>query len=661
LKEVVRTILIEPHPTEQQKDLLYRMFRSSAEIYNTLIDFLQYKRKACQELQKQGIEKPWKSDPDLDICRKGWATELIRALIPRKACEYPKREVEIRIKSGRQKGEYRLEPATVKNSKPDYGVSGQTQGLICQAFEASIKACVSKWKKGDYSAELPRRKKGLHCLYFSSQEIKRDGNKLKLGSGKYCLVFKLDELAGIDIKGDARIYRTRGGKIMLSLTRKIPVEPNPELTEVAAIDFGQKRAMVIATADGATAAISGKDICALKRERDRRYREINRLRSRMLRGQIRQYLTAEEKEKMRSLQLRDNERQRQGKKRTGEDIKYALRIIRQRRKEERQREIEEQGLENVLKRFLGRELSENDKQNLDRLKEQYLARRSRRERAIARVQNRASDYYRIRLRYANHAITRAAARYCEEHKIGKVYVGDLSSLPKRRKSGSRRIKQVHRNNLWEMPTQARYLDEKLKLVGGTGTQEASEAFSSQVCPNCGRRHKPRNRVYFCNPEKGGCGYRGDRDSVGACNFLSAVVTGACGNIKPAQNRTLRIAPAIRQGLRVCTPLPSQSLTGQSEPAEESAKGHKSADLQESAIVADSCAPRTDRKPLDQGKTQVRAGVEVLADAGTPTPTGDGETCSPATTVKSGAKRQSGRRCLQDPPEPAVQLTIWDTG
>jgi len=369
LKEVVRAILIELHPTERQKDLLYRMFRSSAEIYNTLIDFLQYKRKACQykrkacqELQKQGIEEPWKSDPDLDICRKGWATELIRALIPQKACEYPKREVEIRIKSGRQKGEYRLEPATIKHSKPDYGVSGQTQGLICQAFEASIKACVSKWKKGDYSAELPRRKKGLHCLYFSSQEIKRDGNKLKLGSGKYRLVFKLDELAGIDIKGDARIYRTRGGKIMLSLTRKIPVEPNPELTKVAAIDFGQKRAMVIATADGATAAISGKDICALKRERDRRYREINRLRSRMLRGQIRQYLTAEEKEKMRSLQLHDNKRQRQGKKRTGVDIKYALRIIRQRRKEERQREIEEQGLENVLKRFLGRELSENDKQ-----------------------------------------------------------------------------------------------------------------------------------------------------------------------------------------------------------------------------------------------------------------------------------------------------------
>jgi putative transposase len=86
--------------------------------------------------------------------------------------------------------------------------------------------------------------------------------------------------------------------------------------------------------------------------------------------------------------------------------------------------------------------------------------------------------------------------------VGKIYVGDLDRLPKGRKKSNRRIKQVARNNIWEMPTQAKYLEEKLQLAGGIGTEKASEAYTSQVCPQCGRRHKSRNRVYYCNPKHG---------------------------------------------------------------------------------------------------------------------------------------------------------------
>lgn len=618
MDSTVRTLKIEVHPKPRQRKLLLNMMRSSAEIYNLLIDFLRYKREAWEQAKALNPEKPWEADPFVDVRQTGWATELIRTLIPQKACLYPRQLVNKPAKSGKAKGQDRWIVATEKQAKPDYGVPGQTQGLICQDFEANIQSYFTHRKNGNYDAQLPKRKKGLHTLFFSNQLVVQNRDRLILGNGNYVLKLRLPELQGIKIESDAKITRSRSGKFYLHLTRKLPVERNPELTEIAAVDFGQKRAMVLALKDGTTATISGKNILALKRERDSRYREINRLRSRTLRGQIRQYLSSEEKLVYRQLQEKDNDRQRQGKKRQGNDIRYALRIIRQRRKE------------------------------------QGLKRRSNREMVLKRAQEKAADYYRVRLTYANHCVTRAAVKWCIENKVSKVYVGKLGNLPKGRKKGKRRIKQVARNNRWEMPTQVKYLDEKLELEGAEGTEEANEAFSSQVCPNCGRRHKPRNRNYHCRTSKGGCGWLGDRDGVGACNFLSSVLHGACGAILPAHNRTLRIAPAIRQGLAMRSP----GSTAVCDSAEDAAKRYKSSDLQGSDTVQIPITPRTARNTR-KGKTQRRGGKEVLANAGTSDPTGLDDTCSQFTTSNPGENRLS-EKSLQNQSEKPIQLEIWDS-
>ncbi|MBD1995206.1 transposase [Leptolyngbya sp. FACHB-541] len=612
-----RTLKIEFHPKPQQRQLLYGMMRSSAMIYNLLIDHLAYKQSAYKQAREEYPDQPaWEVDPYVDIRRKGWADELIITLITQQSSIYPRQLVNKPAKQGKDKGKERLVVATEKNAKPDYGIPAQSKVVLTQDFEANIASYFTHRKNGDTNAQLPRRYKGLHTLFFTNQLVKRSGDRLILGAKPYVLKLRVPELLNISIDGDVKITRSRSGRFCLHITRKLPVEPNPELIEVAAVDFGQKRAMVLALKDGTTATISGKNICALKRERDGRYRGINRKRSRVLKGQIRQYLSPDEKATYRELQERDNERQRQGLKRRGSDIKYAFRIIRQRRKD------------------LG------------------LKKRSRREMRLLRSQHKAADYYRVRLTYANHCVTRAAVNWCVENKVGKVYVGDLKTLPKTRKKGKRRIKQVGRNNLWEMPTQVKYLDEKLLLAGGEGTETASEARSSQVCPNCGRRHKPRNRVYYCNPRKGGCGWLGDRDGVGGCNFLSSVLYGACGAIKPAQNRTLRLAPAIRQGLRMPTPDGSAVC----EPAEDSAKGYKSSDLQESAVVADSVAPRTDRNPATSGKTQARGGMGVLATSD------PSELVTPVVSsqlAKTGVDRPK-RRSLKRLPEDHIQLELWES-
>ena len=58
------------------------------------------------------------------------------------------------------------------------------------------------------------------------------------------------------------------------------------------------------------------------------------------------------------------------------------------------------------------------------------------------------------------------------------------------------------------------LENKLSRYG-IELVKISEAYSSQTCPRCGRRHKPVGRNYECQ-----CGYKQHRDLVGAMNILN---------------------------------------------------------------------------------------------------------------------------------------------
>jgi putative transposase len=40
-----------------------------------------------------------------------------------------------------------------------------------------------------------------------------------------------------------------------------------------------------------------------------------------------------------------------------------------------------------------------------------------------------------------------------------------------------------------------------------------ERYTSQTCPACGKRHKPKNRIYKCS-----CGFQFHRDAVGSINI-----------------------------------------------------------------------------------------------------------------------------------------------
>lgn len=679
-KKPVRTLKVQLKLGDSQKQQLDTLLRASRDCYNILVQYARYLKKnhqrvlACPIRYSEGFCCPLREKPEdstihpgrslvidpvmrievkkdkqkeyrnaypyyevldkgismLDEGNKPW--DVLQAVHSHKYCVWPREDVIQKIKNGKRKGETKLVIATQQEKKnAEYGISGKSANCVARAFEGQIESFLTHRKQGNRQAQFPYKFKGYYPLLFNKDEIRIQGKKLRLGTKKHGITLVLHELArGCDFTA-AKITKNRSGEYYLHLSVEIKLVADPKLSGIGAIDLGQKRAMVLANQKGETATISGANVCAIKRSRDRRYREINRLRNRVYRAQIRQYLSPEEQEKAKK------------------DSRYGWRMIRQRRREGKDGK--------------GRSLVALGQQ----VESKPLRKRSKRDRKLYQAIQKVSARTSKALNYANHCITRAAVDWAVEQEIGKLYVGDLHSLPKGRKKGQRRMKQVARNNLWEWPTWIEYLEQKILEAGGTGVVKASERYTSQTCPNCRAMNKPKGRKYRCKA----CGWKGDRDQVGAVNFLNRcleVETGTSSNLKPGHNQNLRIAPAVRkihsQKERVGTPLVRPSAENvlneaECEPVEEAAKGHaavtqcaygevfprsKALELPETRSVSEGC-----RQVEEQG---------IGATFETPATNGIGDTCSQLTTLETGASKKRRRRSAQPSAGIQLELDLW---
>ena len=115
----------------------------------------------------------------------------------------------------------------------------------------------------------------------------------------------------------------------------------------------------------------------------------------------------------------------------------------------------------------------------------------------------------------NHKITRSFVTWAIENKIAKVYVGNPEGVQrkKRRRVVSQKLSR------WSFGKHMKYLEYKFTAVGIV-LEKISEAYSTQTCPQCGRRHKCNSRNYRCS-----CGYIAHRDIHGARNILSLALNG----------------------------------------------------------------------------------------------------------------------------------------
>lgn len=157
---------------------------------------------------------------------------------------------------------------------------------------------------------------------------------------------------------------------------------------------------------------------------------------------------------------------------------------------------------------------------------------SRRAKKLRRAKRRVLQKTNARIRDLNHKITRSFVRWAVENKVSKVYVGNPEGV--QRKKRGRIVNQ--KLSRWNFGKHIKYLSYKLASVG-ISLKKISEAYSTQTCPLCGKRHKCNSRNYRCS-----CGYEAHRDIHGARNILSLGLNGRISITMPIkETKYLRTA------------------------------------------------------------------------------------------------------------------------
>ena|GEM_PF-248476 len=134
---------------------------------------------------------------------------------------------------------------------------------------------------------------------------------------------------------------------------------------------------------------------------------------------------------------------------------------------------------------------------------------SRRDRKLAQARRKRSALSARRVRDLRHKGTRQVIDFCREQGVGTLFVGDPRGV--REKDCGRHHNQ--RVSRWEVGKDLSYLGHKAPLAG-MACFTGEERGTSSRCPPCGRRHKPKGRLWRCPA----CEFVGHRDLVGATNM-----------------------------------------------------------------------------------------------------------------------------------------------
>lgn len=112
-----------------------------------------------------------------------------------------------------------------------------------------------------------------------------------------------------------------------------------------------------------------------------------------------------------------------------------------------------------------------------------------------------------------HKIARSVVDWAQEHHIGLLAIGDVRKIAAG-KCLNKKSQQKISN--WSHGTIRKYIKYKATELGIQVDDKVSEHYTTQTCPACGHRHKPKGRLFEC-PH---CGSRFHRDVVGAANIAS---------------------------------------------------------------------------------------------------------------------------------------------
>jgi putative transposase len=134
---------------------------------------------------------------------------------------------------------------------------------------------------------------------------------------------------------------------------------------------------------------------------------------------------------------------------------------------------------------------------------------SRRWKKLQRAKNKQKSRAERRIRDMRHKATRKVITFCQEQKVGSLFIGNPHGV--RNRDRGRHHNQ--RMALWEYGKDIDYLTHKSKqahIMSFTGCERGT----SSQCPVCGHKHKPKGRNWVCKA----CGFTGHRDVVGSVNM-----------------------------------------------------------------------------------------------------------------------------------------------
>lgn len=112
-----------------------------------------------------------------------------------------------------------------------------------------------------------------------------------------------------------------------------------------------------------------------------------------------------------------------------------------------------------------------------------------------------------------HKIARSVVDWAQEHDISTLAVGDVRDIVDGKRLNKKSQQKIAN---WSHGTIRKYIGYKAAQAGIQVNDKVPEAYTTQTCPACGQRHKPKGRIFKC-PNCGGVFHR---DVVGAANIAS---------------------------------------------------------------------------------------------------------------------------------------------
>jgi putative transposase len=143
-------------------------------------------------------------------------------------------------------------------------------------------------------------------------------------------------------------------------------------------------------------------------------------------------------------------------------------------------------------------------------KQSRMRKGSRRWRKLQRSKRKQLQKLNHQIRDILHKQTTALVSILHASGVQTVVIGDVRDLRKRVDYGPAANQRIHQMVTGQVRWMVTYKAERL----GMRVVLQDEAYTSQECPRCNQRHKPRGRIYQCPA----CGFRFHRDGVGAINI-----------------------------------------------------------------------------------------------------------------------------------------------